>query len=423
MKDVNASVRRFCSEYLTPITVMTHEEWLASCRSYSEGRKEELRAEYKELKGHPPSKRACQHIDSFVKAEAYGMFKYPRMINSRSDSFKTWSGPYFKSMEEEVYKLHWFIKHVPVAERPAHIARLKKDGLIYYQTDYTAFESHFTPLILKNIECEVYRFLLKAYPQAYRTIERTLCGTNRMRTSTGVRCSVKGRRMSGDMCTSLGNGLTNLLLVKYIVEDLKHGHFDGFVEGDDGLFACSVPLEKTDFFNLGFTIKINEDGPINDPCHASFCGMVFAQSGQIIKDPRRFLNEFGWSSSFIGASHPLRLGLLRAKALSACYETPDCPIIGQLARSALIVTREAYPRFVSDGYHDAVQLDEVNLKPFNPSPDTRDLFALKYGISVESQIEAEALIRSGRLSEVINHIEPHPDTVWYALRCVETRVG
>jgi len=412
-----AFVDKFCVRYLTPVDPLEFEDWLASCLSYNENRKEQLRQSARELYGQFPSKKMCQKVQSFVKTESYLQLKHARMINSRSDHFKAWSGPYFKAMEQEVYKLHWFIKHVPVKDRPAKVKALRASGRLYYQTDYTAFESHFTPQILKAVECRVYKYLLRNHPRAARLIEQTLTGPNRMRTRTGVSCTVNGRRMSGDMCTSLGNGLTNLLLVKFIVEELKGGFFDGFVEGDDGLFASSVPLCIKDFFDLGFTIKINEDGPISDPCHASFCGMVFADSGEIIKDPKKFLSEFGWTSSFISGSAVLMDRLLRAKALSACYETPQCPILGAMSREALRRTRGVRPLFVEDGYHHTPK-DEAPIPEFSPSMDTRLLFELKYGVSVGTQLLAEQLIKKGHIAELSHLLTPHPDMEWYSINYV-----
>lgn len=188
--------------------------------------------------------------------------------------------------------------------------------------------------------------------------------------------------MSGDMCTSLGNGFTNLMLALYLVHK-KGGTLEGFVEGDDGLFATDVELTAADYEKLGFTIKIEE---VTDPREASFCGMVFAEN-EIIREPRRFLMGFGWTQSYIHAGTRIMDQLLRAKALSTAYETPQCPIVGAMARYALSATRSVRPRFVNDGFHHPP--DEAPIAEFNPQAATRQLFARLYGISVPEQLEAE----------------------------------
>lgn len=386
-------VRSRVREIFHPCTAMTFEEWLAST-TYPEQRKEQLRTAFQDLRGGLPTRRQCQHVDTFVKTEFYPEYKHCRMINSRCDAFKAFSGPYFKSIEQMVYQDKWFVKHVPVPDRPLLVNDLRQAGRKYYATDFTAYESHFTPQILDICECELYRFALSNYPAVASLICETLMGVNRMRTRAHVSAEVRGRRMSGDMCTSLGNGFTNKMLAEFIVH-CKGGTIDGLVEGDDGLFSSTVPLTSEDYLKLGFTIKIEQ---VDDPRQASFCGLIFTESGQIVRDPFKFLSGFGWTSSFISAGTGIMMQLLRAKALSAVYETPHCPIIGVLARRALDVTRGCAPRFVDDGYH--TPHDESSLVEFSPCSATRELFALKFGISVETQLMCEALIASGREQEV-----------------------
>jgi len=335
------------------------------------------------------------------------------MINSRSDAFKVWSGPLFKAIEEVVYQMPEFVKHIPVPERPAAIAHMKKANRNYYQTDFTAFESHFTPEMLMVCECQLYSHCLSNYPDDANFINGVISGTNRMRTRTGVHAQVRGRRMSGDMCTSLGNGFTNLMLAKYIAHE-KGGELTGFVEGDDGIFATDVQLTAKDYEDLGFTIKIET---VDDPCTASFCGMIFAESGEIIRDPRKSFQTFGWSHSFIQAGPVIMDQLLRAKALSSVYETPQCPIVGVLARQALNETRSVHPRFVSDGYH--VLPDVINIPEFEPSHDTRLLFERCYGISISQQLLAERMIEEGNLGALSQIIPPSEAQADYTSRFLE----
>lgn len=395
---------------------LTFEEWLAST-SYSESRKQELREVFQRLLGGPPTERQCSHVDSFVKTESYPELKHARMINSRSDAFKVFSGPLFKAVEEVLYQLPQFIKHVPVPERPEAVKRLRKHGYKTFATDFTAYESHFVPKLMNLCECVLYRHCLR-WSAHVDLLCRTLIGTNRTRTRTGIRMNVKGRRMSGDMCTSLGNGFTNLMLAKFIAYR-KGGELDGLVEGDDGLFVTNIDLTSQDYAQLGFTIKIEE---VLDPCEASFCGMIFSESGEIIKDPRKFLQTFGWTSSFVHAGERIMLELLRAKALSTVYETPQCPIIGAVARYALSQTAGYAPRQVADGYHEVNlgDLDSARFPKFSPSPDTRFLFQKRYGVSVETQLSIEKCVMAGDFGAVGRLLPPPPAVAWFAARYTVT---
>jgi hypothetical protein len=411
LEQLKQFTQKFCEDHLPVVKEMEFEEWLDST-SYGIARKEQLRKVHEDLRGGVPNRKQRRTVKSFVKSEFYPCYKQARMINSRSDAFKVWSGPKFKSIENEVYKLESFIKHVPVTDRPAKVKQLKQAGRRYYQTDYTAFESHFTPELMQSVECVLYRHCLKNDVNVDKLCE-TLTGRNKMRTSSGVRAKVNGRRMSGDMCTSLGNGFTNLMLMLCIVEK-KGGTLEGFVEGDDGLFSTDVEVTAQDFEDYGFTIKIDE---VADPCEASFCGMIFSDSGEIIREPRRFMMGFGWTQSFINGGTRLMDSLERAKALSAAYETPQCPVIGELFRASLLKTTSSVPRFVDDGYHKP--RDVQNVPAFKPSMDTRLLFEHCYSVTVEEQLIVESMIRNGRLCDIQRIIRPLSDQQSYNNNYVE----
>lgn len=397
---LRAFVRAFCRKNLPRVPVMEFEDWLAST-TYTEERKNELRRAHDELRGGRPTRKQCSHVDTFGKSEFYDTLKHLRLINSRSDFFKVFAGPRFKAIEDVLYELDAFIKHTPVRERAAKIRSLRYAGRRYFQTDFTAFESHFTPDVLRAIECELYNWCLQDDADC-SLLMNTLMGWNKMRTKSGCSAEVKGRRMSGDMCTSLGNGFTNLMLALFLVHE-KGGTLEGFVEGDDGLFSTDVPLTKEDYEHLGFTIKVEE---IDDPCKGSFCGMIFSESGEIIRNPRKFVQGFGWTQSFISAGPRIMDELLRAKALSTVYETPQCPIVGAFARYALAKTKGVSPRFVLDGYHQAVPRDASNLPAFAPSSDTRELFEEMYNIPAATQIAIEEAVARGDFDEVSSLMPP-----------------
>jgi len=366
------------------------EDWLSST-SYTDEQKDKFRVVYKELNGGPPTKKQCAHIDTFVKTECYPSYKHARMINSRCDAFKVFSGPRFKAIEQVVYLDPHFIKHISVPDRPALIAALINAGCRYYNTDFTAFESHFTPELMDACECVLYRWCLRN-DRYVEVLCSAITGRNSMRTRSGCYADVMGRRMSGDMCTSLGNGFTNLMLIHYL--SVKHNFiYDGYVEGDDGIFAiCNFELTKDHYLACGFSIKIVE---LPSPCLASFCGLVCGRDLQIIRDPYRFIQKFGWTHSLIYAGDRIMNELLRAKALSAVYESPHCPIVGVLARYALSVTRGCNPRFVDDGYH-TLPPDEFSIPEFSPSLETRQLFQDCFSISVSEQYIMESLINQGK---------------------------
>jgi hypothetical protein len=416
LAEFNKFVKDWCAQHLEPLNkIPDFESWLGST-SYPLTRKDQLRKIFEDLHGDAPTLKQRRKIASFIKSECYPEFKHARWINSRSDHFKAYSGPWFKAIEERVFELPWFIKHVPVPDRAAKVAGLMREGARYYATDFTSFEAHFHPKFMANCEGILYSHMLRMFPKQRRIILETIFGINHGRTRRGVSFRLKGRRMSGDMCTSLGNGFSNLMIWAFLSH--KRGvTWDGFVEGDDGIFAVykGEGPQKEEYTKLGFTVKIEEG---NDPRIMSFCGIIAADN-QNLRDPAKFLNSFGWTSSHIYAGHKVLCELLRAKALSAAYETPHCPIIRAIADRALYLTRNYYPRFVDDGYH---KLPEDSIPPFAPTPTTREMFARLYSIPVPVQRLAEDRIRSGCDLRFLDTLIPiHRDIVRFSSFFVERK--
>jgi len=403
---------KFCSleaSKLPSLLPMTFEEWLENT-NYNENRKNQLREAFERNHGSPPERTRAQRISAFVKTEFYTALKHCRWIASRADCFKVFAGPAAKTVESVIYQLPWFIKHTPVPDRPAAVASLRQAGRRYYLTDFTAFESHFVPEVMTACEAVFYKHILKDWEHVDFMIS-ILTGKNKLRTPLGVTAELIGRRMSGEMFTSVGNGITNLMLAKFLANRQGHELY-GFVEGDDGLFATEATLTQEMYRDLGFTIKIVE---VDDPCRAipltpgveagsmAFCGLIFSDAGEIIKDYRKFFQGFGWTHSFITAGDRIMLQLLRAKALSTIYETPQCPIIGAMARYALGQTRDVAisktVRSAFDEWH-YVPKDEIPIPIFNPDTTTRDLYSRVFGIPESVQLVVEQAIEQGDFDRV-----------------------
>jgi len=427
LHDCSRFIDNWLKTHMTPIKGANYDDMYKDWRAhlvFPLSRLKQYDEAHEALGNSPPSRKQCQSVGSFPKTEYYDEVKFMRMINSRSDAFKVFSGPYFKKIEDQLYQLKWFAKHLTPAQRMARINSMCVDNRAYFSNDFSAFESHFTSNVLQIFECKLYRYMFPDDPNI-EVICNTLCGQNRMRLRNGFKVAVEGRRMSGDMCTSLGNGFTNLMLFLYFchISGLSEDKVDALVEGDDGLFALPLGIELTaDYYkSMGFTAKLSAH---SNPCEAGFCRLLFGIDFQAIRDPCRFLSSFGWTHSFIDAGPKIMDQLLRAKALSCLYETPDCPIVSFIAYHALELTVGVVPRFVDDGYH-VLPHDMIRVELPCPTLNTRLLFERKFGVSVSEQLRAEASIMRGDLrcltqilisfkdSGVVNY-----DRAWYEARYV-----
>jgi len=417
-------VRRFCRKHLDPLSPdsdISFETWIERT-PYSEKRKLELKQKWNKLVSILDQTRRgekTRECNCFVKDEPYTDWKHARGIYSRSDEFKCAVGPIFKLIEDVVYELtvddiNPFIKHVPVAERPKTIlAGLSRAGAKYVATDYTAFESQFTREIMLAVEVELYMYMTQKLPnfnEFSKLLLTVLAGTNKCRFKF-FSVVVEATRMSGEMCTSLGNGFSNYMFMLFTASRVGCRHVRGFVEGDDGIFSMmGTPPTTKDFAELGLTIKLDVHTDLSE---ASFCGIIFHEIDLInITDPIKVLLSFGWTGQQYKSAKMRKLCLmLRAKALSYAHQYPGCPIVSEMAHWALRVTRWVradMERFLQTDrtldYYQRDKLleamrDENKLHRTIPGFGSRELMFRKFGIPPSVQLDVETYFQTSRVIE------------------------
>lgn len=314
------------------------ETWLSET-SYPEWRKDELRKAFNECDDvlHPRHSRVNTHM----KCETYPTYKHARPINSRTDVFKCLVGPLFKAIEKEMYKHPSFIKHISVADRPNYIFnKLYRAGGRYAATDYTSFEALFTEELMSCCEFELYHYMIKDVVNRsyYEELLNRLLGQNTCKFKWWS-LFVRATRMSGEMCTSLGNGFSNLMFFLFVCQENGCTNVDGVVEGDDGLFVyVGQDPSPEDFERLGLKIKLEIHTVLNT---ASFCGIIFDERDLVnLRDPIQVLINFGWGDGRYSNCRSSKLKkLLRCKALSFAHQYPGCPVIDAMSKCFIRLTR------------------------------------------------------------------------------------
>jgi len=422
LKRFRRHVRKRCRQLFVPLAAdvdVSVEHWLAHT-SYPDWRRQELRVQWDGVASmwDPDKSHRYFRCSSFMKDEDYPTYKHARAINSRSDPFKCAVGPIFKLIEEQVYRYEAFIKHVPVAERPDYImGLLHREGAKYIATDYTAFESLFTRELMEACEFELYSYMTQYLPaggEFMRLVREVLGGLN-LCVFKDFKVMVEATRMSGEMCTSLGNGFSNLMLMEFVCREAGCRKVRGVVEGDDGLFTMvGTPPTVADFARLGLVIKLEVHDTIST---ASFCGLVFDPHDRVnITDPRKVLTNFGWAQRQYARARNCKLHmLLRCKALSTAFQYPGCPIVAELGWYGIRNT----PRSSSNGFRNllnrkgyvdsykrekilaAMQCGHIPRK--EPPMNTRLLVEKLYGITVEVQLSIEQYLSSLTRIQPLDH--------------------
>lgn len=316
------------------------DTWLAGT-NYPEWRRAALRNKWANVEKMEHLRRRHFLVKSFMKDENYPEYKHGRGINSRTDEFKCAVGPIFKLIEGALFKHSQFIKYVPVEDRPRVIKeRLSRLGGSYTTTDYTSFESLFTKELMEACEFQLYSYMTMHLPEGAMFMDllrNVLAGVNHCHWRW-FDVWVEATRMSGEMCTSLGNGFTNLMLMLFLCQE-NGTDVDGFVEGDDGIFSVSgKPPTPAQFEDLGMVIKMESHKSL---ATASFCGIVFDEEDLCnLTDPLEVVAKFGWANHRYTRvkSNKIRM-LLRCKALSLAHQYPGSPIIQALAWYGLRMTK------------------------------------------------------------------------------------
>jgi len=387
---------------------LSFENWVQNT-NYPLWRKDELRTLWTENGCKTGSEllaiRKCKEVKAFIKKEHYDDVKYPRGIYSRSDLFKIAVGPIFRLIEKEVFKHDWFIKKIPVNQRPAYITeRLGIYNGESTATDYSSFEACFTKEVMEHCEFELYDYMIQNldnnFKSFFQEVKDVVSGINTIRFKH-FSCMFAATRQSGEMNTSLGNGFTNMMIMQFLSSE-NETKVAGVVEGDDGLFTFEHPDRaptSLQFEKLGFIIKMQKFDCFS---RASFCGLIFDREIQRnITDPYYVLATFGWTEGkYLKSKLSKKKMLLRAKAYSLAYQYPGCPILSELARYLLRVTRSFT---ISQKYIDSLdvwnrdKMIECLSSPIINEPvhiKTRLLMSEMYGITVEAQLHIEEYIRN-----------------------------
>jgi hypothetical protein len=395
---------------ISPDADVSVEHWL-SHTDYPDWRRKELQVQWEGVGSiwDPDKAHRYFRCGSFVKDEGYDSYKHARAINSRSDAFKCAVGPIFKLMEEIVYKDPSFIKHVPVADRPDYVMdRLYRAGAKYLATDFTSFEALFTKEMMMSCEFVLYEHMTQFLPtgaEFMRLVTDVIGGMTLCQFKT-FSVEVEATRMSGEMCTSLGNGFSNLMFMLFLSERKGCKNVVGIVEGDDGLFTMEgTPPSTDEFADLGLIIKCDIHEDIST---ASFCGLIFDPTDRVnVTDPRKVLADFAWVSGQYAGARVYRLQtLLRCKAMSLAHQYPGCPILGSLARYGLRCTPVKSPERLLKYLGRRGSLTSYQMRqmtnailygkiPCKEVPmNTRLLVERQFGFSVEAQFSLEKYLDS-----------------------------
>lgn len=406
------------------------EWWLAQCKNYNVTRKNQIR---KALLDNPKLRKKNYRLKMFLKAERLAKINAPRAIYPRTDAVLAHLGAVVHAIEHEIFSsvipefgFNPFVKYVDVGSR-RQLIREKLENLPgkYCESDWSAMEAHITPEWADALELQVYNYMLKNCPyrqEVMQHLRAMLKGKNSGASRLGT-FSIRGVRMSGDLWTSLGNGLTNLLVMAFISEQ-NGWSMKGFFEGDDAITKIAGMPDEPDaefFEQYGAILKFKANLKLED---TDFCGLYAADgSDQVVLDAADVLPNVAWSiSNQKFGRMEVRLELLKAKALSLAFQAPHSPYTRPYADMILGLLQDVkkirWDTHTGEvgWWESQIQMNK-KLPNYNPDDLTRKFVARKFGFSVDSQLEFERQMKAKQDLEPIYNAEllrrVHPHAIEY----------
>lgn len=382
----NVFIPHFISPKAQFFKRFTKLEWLAT-RDLTVAEKEQyLRIILAEL---PLTERQTKEILMFIKLEFYAEEeKAPRAVMPRCLEFRIEWGWLIYSLEQVIYICAFFVKHVPFADRAKFLKRIFAIGKVL-ANDFSSFESSTDAWVMWNVLFPIYSAAsggqldeeIRAYLRALSQEVSFLYRGTKMRGS--------GLRTSGDMDTSLGNGIFNAVMICFYYYRCDMPLDTEFVvEGDDSLFRKGRKDPTQHFQRIGLTSKVEEHSSIED---ASFC-RVYCGSGVPITDAVLALCKLGWSNTlYLRARRAKLQGLLLAKCMSYVAQYNGCPIVSPICWSMIkkLTGREIQAIKPHDWWQREKFKQFDMTTELEPSFTDRKEYHRVFGLAPETQLQIE----------------------------------
>lgn len=283
-------------------------------------------------------RKADSRITEMQKLEFYEvskmMEKEDRGIQYRSVQYNVALARHLHNIEERLIGLH------PYGYRPVmkgatpeqRCVRLLNETVKYRKPlflllDHSRFDAHVNLPLLKA-EHGVYMRCRRRHPELRKLL--TWQRANVGRSEGGVIYTTRGKRMSGDCNTSLGNTLLNMAML-YAWLDCSNVRGSVFLDGDDSVVIIEED-DRTKLVNVQeFMLKLGMETECeltNDFWKVEFCqSRPCNLNGRItfVRDPIKVLATFGRMPQSVEVRDAK--DIVRASAMCEIAMSPGCPVI------------------------------------------------------------------------------------------------
>lgn len=412
-------VERVCdaiAEWLGPRAKRDPMEWLDQ---YSGQKKAGYLRALESLDANP-IRRKDSYVKAFVKAEKLtDPRKDPRMIQYRGPRYNIELGNYLKALEHDLYNVRgtgrlrqffpserMIVKGMTPVARAAHIHKMwgQLRGTVQLALDCSRFDGHVTEKLLLA-EHSVYLKCFGNDPLLQRLLywQRN----NRGYTRDGVKYTVVGNRMSGDMNTALGNCVMMIAMIGAAMKRLgvKPRSFRLADDGDDccllvdGEHADRVIAGITDIFReFGQDLKVER--VIRSLEEVELCGCKPIRVGGVRKmvlAPRRAIGKSRLMLKYRSPKFQRDYVATVGECLLALHS--GVPVLQAHACALMRVGTQLKFRPRSWAYKLAHHPDQATTSPV--TQDARYDFFAAFGICVEDQLAYERWFESASPEQIL----------------------
>lgn len=342
----------------------------------------------------------------------------PRAIQFRDPRYCVEISRYLKPIEHHLYNLAGYGRGVSPSRVIAKgLNQVERAELLLFKwrqfddpvavlLDASRFDKHVSAELLK-LEHGVY-LRSNRDPHFQKLLSWQL--RNKCRTSKGLRYVTRGKRMSGDMNTALGNCIIMTGCVGAALEDCPK--WDLVDDGDDVVviierahlekFLSSV---KEDFLSFGFDVKV--EGVVDNIHDIEFCQskVIEYEPGKykFVRDPWKVL-----STALAGARHwsqkTARGRLAQAIGLCELVLNLQVPVLQAFAEAILRNVGSDNPLFMGDDSSIVIRVRRElrtmgvrslhAVKARTVTPEGRASFERAFGVSAADQVAMEQKLAS-----------------------------
>jgi hypothetical protein len=355
-------------------------------------------------------------VSMFVKMEKLNPVKVNpdcRAIQFRTPKYCVAIGQYLKPLEHIIYELSGDGKLLPPdrligkglnqTERAELLVKKwhRFDRPVVVGIDATRFDKHIHTGLLE-VEQIIYNAMVRD-----RTFARYMSWqmVNKGRTRSGVKYTVRGKRMSGDMNTALGNCLIMVICVAFVLHGIKYDLLD---DGDDLLILCEDKLlcevQQRVGRLLSFGLVVKAEAPERSLPEVNWCQSnpieVMPGKWRFIRHPTKAFACALGGSKYMESSLKLRKKLVNSIGLCELVLNSGVPVLQEFAVALIrnAATTETLKFDSIDSMYYRVMRETALPMAVEIHPSARDSFMAAFGVTPQDQVDMELRLRNWSFS-------------------------